>query len=102
MHGIDEPGGIGRVGLDQAPGVLKAHRDGNELLLRAVVQVAFDLATGVIAALAMRAREASTSPSRTRAEMSRNATTTPRPSTRSTGAEEYETATCVPSLRRAT
>ena len=51
VHGIDEPGGIGRVGLDQAPGGLKAHRDGNELLLRAVVQVAFDLATGVIGGL---------------------------------------------------
>ena len=51
------------------------------------------------AAATIRAREASTSPSRSRCEMSWNATTAPRPPSKSTGADEYETTTRVRSLR---
>ena len=48
MSCIDQPSGAIRGGIDQAPGTFKPHRDGNELLLRTVVQITFDPPAGVI------------------------------------------------------
>lgn len=42
MRGLEEPRGVVRRGRELAAGVFQSHSDGDELLLRAVVEVAFD------------------------------------------------------------
>jgi len=48
VRGSEQSRRVGRRGADQAPGAFQSHRDGDELLLGAVVQVAFDRPARVI------------------------------------------------------
>ena len=51
MRGLEEPRGVIGRGRDQAAGVFQSHSDGDELLLRAVVEVAFDRPASVVGRL---------------------------------------------------